>query len=90
MNPYLMIQIFRSERKRVGEYWQMNNRPQESRTVTPIVSTFYPYSEINPLGDWIGGPDVDCGVTNRKLGFDMSDSITGGGLHGKDLPKADA
>lgn len=44
---------------------------------------------INPLGDWTGGTDVDCGATNRKLGSDMGDSITGGGLHGKDLSKAD-
>lgn len=43
----------------------------------------------NPLGDWTGGPDVDSGATNRKLGSDMGDSITGGGLHGKDLSKAD-
>ena len=27
--------------------------------------------------------------TNRKLGSDMGDAITGGGLHGKDLSKAD-
>lgn len=46
-------------------------------------------AEVNPLGDWTGGPDVDCGATNRKLGSDMGDSVTGGGLHGKDLSKAD-
>ena len=44
---------------------------------------------INPLGEWTGGPYVDSGATNRKLGSDMFDSITGGGLHGKDLSKAD-
>ena len=44
---------------------------------------------INPLGDWTGGINVDTGATNRKLGSDMADSITGGGLHGKDLSKAD-
>lgn len=44
---------------------------------------------VNPLGDWTGGSDVDCGATNRKLGSDMGDSVTGGGLHGKDLSKAD-
>ena len=49
----------------------------------------YPGAEINPLGDWTGGPDVDTGATNRKLGSDMADSVTGGGLHGKDLSKAD-
>ena len=44
---------------------------------------------INPLGEWTGGTDVDTGATNRKLGSDMADSVTGGGLHGKDLSKAD-
>ena len=44
---------------------------------------------VNPLGYWTGGTNVDCGATNRKLGSDMADSITGGGLHGKDLSKAD-
>ena len=44
---------------------------------------------VNPLGEWTGGIDVDCGATNRKLGSDMGDSVTGGGLHGKDLSKAD-
>lgn len=44
---------------------------------------------INPLGEWTGGLDVDCGATNRKLGSDMGDGVTGGGLHGKDLSKAD-
>ena len=46
-------------------------------------------NKINPLGPWTGGPDVDCGATNRKLGSDMGDGVTGGGLHGKDLSKAD-
>ena len=50
---------------------------------------FYPTATVNPLGDWTGGPDVDTGATNRKLGSDMADSVTGGGLHGKDLSKAD-
>ena len=44
---------------------------------------------INPLGEWAGGTDVDSGATNRKLGSDMAQSVTGGGLHGKDLSKAD-
>lgn len=44
---------------------------------------------VNPIGDWTGGTDVDTGATNRKLGSDMGDAVTGGGLHGKDLSKAD-
>ena len=47
------------------------------------------YVTENPLGYWTGGSDVDAGATNRKLGSDMADSVTGGGLHGKDLSKAD-
>lgn len=44
---------------------------------------------VNPLGDWTGGINVDSGATNRKLGSDMAQSVTGGGVHGKDLSKAD-
>ena len=32
---------------------------------------------------------MDTGATNRKLGSDMGDAVTGGGLHGKDFSKAD-
>ena len=32
----------------------------------------YPAAEINPLGDWTGGTDVDTGATNRKLGSDKN------------------
>ena len=48
-----------------------------------------PKVDINPLGYWTGGLKTDSGATNRKLGSDMGDSVTGGGLHGKDLSKAD-
>lgn len=47
------------------------------------------FTTVNPIGDWTGGTDVDSGATNRKLGSDMAQSVTGGGLHGKDLSKAD-
>jgi S-adenosylmethionine synthetase len=49
----------------------------------------YSESIVNPLGYWEGGLNTDTGATNRKLGSDMADSVTGGGLHGKDLSKAD-
>lgn len=49
----------------------------------------FPSAQINPLGDWTGGLNVDSGATNRKLGSDMGRAVTGGGLHGKDLSKAD-
>lgn len=61
----------------VSEIWQR----------LPIV--FMNSATINPLGYWTGGLDVDTGATNRKLGSDMGDAVTGGGLHGKDLSKAD-
>lgn len=61
----------------------------QSNVKTEDLRMLYSDAEINPLGDWTGGTDVDTGATNRKLGSDMADSVTGGGLHGKDLSKAD-
>ena len=61
----------------------------QSKAKTTDLKNTYPQAEVNPLGDWTGGTDVDSGATNRKLGSDMADSVTGGGLHGKDLSKAD-
>lgn len=61
----------------------------QSNATSDALRGLYPDAEINPLGDWTGGTDVDTGTTNRKLGSDMADSVTGGGLHGKDLSKAD-
>lgn len=61
----------------------------QSHASTQHIREIYSEAEINPLGDWTGGTDVDTGATNRKLGSDMADSVTGGGLHGKDLSKAD-
>ena len=61
----------------------------QSNVSTADIADDYPNAEINPLGDWTGGTNVDTGATNRKLGSDMADSVTGGGLHGKDLSKAD-
>lgn len=61
----------------------------QSNSPTEKLRAAYQTTEINPLGDWTGGTDVDTGATNRKLGSDMGDSVTGGGLHGKDLSKAD-
>ena len=61
----------------------------QSNAKTEDIAKKYPTATINPLGDWTGGTDVDTGATNRKLGSDMAQSVTGGGLHGKDLSKAD-
>lgn len=61
----------------------------QSNAETADLKRFFPNAIINPLGDWTGGTGVDSGATNRKLGSDMAQSVTGGGLHGKDLSKAD-
>lgn len=61
----------------------------QSNAETEMLKRAFPNAIINPLGDWTGGLNVDSGAVNRKLGSDMADSITGGGLHGKDLSKAD-
>ena len=74
-----------------GKYLLDNNKLVicQSNAKTADLIRMYPNAIINPLGEWSGGTDVDCGATNRKLGSDMADSATGGGLHGKDLSKAD-
>ncbi len=61
----------------------------QSNVESDYIRKFYPNAIVNPLGDWEGGTNVDTGATNRKLGSDMADGVTGGGLHGKDLSKAD-
>ena len=61
----------------------------QSHARTAVLRELFPDAEINPLGDWTGGLNVDTGAVNRKLGSDMGDAVTGGGLHGKDLSKAD-
>ena len=61
----------------------------QSNAKTNDLKKDYKDAIINPLGYWSGGTDVDSGATNRKLGSDMGHSVTGGGLHGKDLSKAD-
>lgn len=61
----------------------------QSNAKVKDLKKLYPLAIINPLGDWIGGINTDTGATNRKLGSDMAESVTGGGLHGKDLSKAD-
>lgn len=61
----------------------------QSKALKTDILAFYPNAIINPLGYWDGGTNVDTGATNRKLGSDMAQSVTGGGLHGKDLSKAD-
>ena len=61
----------------------------QSNAESDELKRIFKKAEVNPIGDWSGGTNVDTGATNRKLGSDMADSVTGGGLHGKDLSKAD-
>ncbi len=61
----------------------------QSNITNQELEKLFPKAIINPLGEWTGGSDVDSGATNRKLGSDMALSVTGGGLHGKDLSKSD-
>lgn len=68
---------------------QSNATREELAEATTKGLSNIPELIINPLGDWTGGVNVDTGATNRKLGSDMGRAVTGGGLHGKDLSKAD-
>ena len=61
----------------------------QSNASTKDLKELYPTAIINPLGEWSGGSNVDTGAVNRKLGSDQGHSVTGGGLHGKDLSKSD-
>lgn len=61
----------------------------QSNVRTEELQLLMPSAEVNPLGDWTGGYNVDVGCCNRKLGSDMAHAVTGGGLHFKDLSKAD-
>ena len=78
-----------------GKYILTNNKlvicqsNAKSRDIIDQCKGFREKVIVNPLGDWTGGINVDSGATNRKLGSDMAQSVTGGGLHGKDLSKAD-
>jgi S-adenosylmethionine synthetase len=90
----LLSQIARSIYKshpHDGKYILDKNRLVicQSNTSTSELRKQYTQAVINPLGEWTGGTNVDTGATNRKLGSDMAQSMTGGGLHGKDLSKAD-
>lgn len=83
----IMYECYRSD----GKYILDGNKMIicQSKAKTEDLKKFFQNAIINPLGYWTGGTDVDTGATNRKLGSDMADSVTGGGLHGKDLSKAD-
>ena len=66
---------------------QSNATEKEIRDTLPF--KYKNTAIVNPLGEWTGGLDVDTGATNRKLGSDLADSVTGAGCCGKDFSKAD-
>ena len=94
-----LYQNFRSDGKFILDEKYLTvcqSNVKDKETIIQMLSDWYDGQNVlsqainvNPLGPWTGGPDVDCGATNRKLGSDMGDAVTGGGLHGKDLSKAD-
>ena len=79
------LTICQSHAKREEIYRLLADFERKYTSDTEIKATVL----INPLGEWTGGPNTDSGATNRKLGSDMGDGVTGGGLMGKDLSKAD-
>lgn len=76
-----------------GKYVLDNNKLiicQSNAKSEDIKNMYNEYDTVvNPLGEWTGGSSVDSGAVNRKLGSDLGHSVTGGGIHGKDLSKAD-
>ncbi len=92
-----IYKYYPTDGKYIMDYYDKYGSPKEERLIicqsnVPTGQLWKEWSgawKINPLGEWTGGLDVDTGATNRKLGSDMGDSVTGGGLHGKDLSKAD-
>ncbi len=39
----------------------------QSNARTPDLEEEYPSAKVNPLGDWVGGTNVDTGATNRSV-----------------------
>lgn len=64
-----------------------------SNTLTSDIKNLVPgATNINPIGPWTGGINVDTGITGRKLASDfygIEYPLGGGTMHGKDLSKAD-
>ena len=90
IEAYLPVSRYKSDGKYILNISDRNTLIIcQSNAKTKELKKKYPFAKINPLGEWTGGTDVDTGATNRKLGSDMGGSVTGGGLHGKDLSKAD-
>lgn len=63
-----------------------NAKAKEIKAIIPCATN------VNPIGNWTGGVNVDTGVTGRKLASDfygIQKPLGGGTMHGKDLSKAD-
>ena len=86
------MKLLRNETPYYIPYYTMFN--EEYKGEAPLKSMrpeFFPSTQFQDGGtDMWGIPYKGTAeATNRKLGSDMADSVTGGGLHGKDLSKAD-
>lgn len=77
------------DRSRTLIICQSNMNEEEAEEISSYFEKYNYNTVVNPLGSWTGGIDVDSGATNRKLGSDMAQSVSGGGINGKDLSKAD-
>lgn len=85
-------EVFPTDGKYILEHGDLiacQSNATDAELIKACTEIGYPNAIINPLGEWTGGPNVDTGAINRKLGSDMAQSVTGGGIHGKDLSKAD-
>lgn len=68
---------------------QSNMTDEETADLTTYFKDCGLDVSVNPIGSWTGGINSDSGAVNRKLGSDMARSVSGGGIHGKDLSKMD-
>lgn len=83
--PYDGKIVFNQDTKDLTVCWS-NATNEQIKDVVPGATN------INPIGEWTGGINVDTGVTGRKLASDfygIEYPLGGGTMHGKDLSKAD-
>lgn len=83
--PYDGKIVFNHDTKDLTVCWS-NATNEQIKEIVPGATN------INPIGEWTGGINVDTGVTGRKLASDfygIECPLGGGTMHGKDLSKAD-
>lgn len=78
--------VLNQDKNKITICWSNVATRQDIEDIVPRATN------INPLGYWTGGINVDTGVTGRKLASDfygIEYPLGGGTMHGKDLSKAD-